>query len=386
MNRKQFIILLVLIAAVGTVGLLVHQRDNHSWQNAGAALGGKLLPGLAVNDIAQVSIKSAAGELNLAKHDNLWRVRERGDYPANFTQISELLIKFGDLKIAQSQEVGASQLGRFQLLRPGSGANAGTLVEFKDQAGKVLASVRLGKPHQRQAAAGSQFGGEGYPDGRYVMVGAETGTLAVISDPLETVQPKPESWLNKDFFSIEKPATIAVQFPDATNSWQLTRAAETNDWELVEAKPGEKLDASKISSVTRPFSSPSFNDVAPLDAPATLTQPTNGIVVTVTTLDGFTYVAHVGNKQDENYPVQFSITASLPAERTVAKDEKPEDKAKLDQAFKDQHSRLTDKLTKEKAFTSRVYYLPAYSLDEILKPRGQLLTEVKKEEATAAAK
>ena len=385
MNRKQFFILLVLIAVIGTAGLLVRQRDNHSWQSAGTALGGKLLPGLAVNDIAQVTIKSGAGELNLAKRENLWRVRERGDYPANFAQISELLIKFGELKIAQSQEVGASQLGRFQLLPPGTGANAGTLVEFKDQAGKPLGSVRLGKPHQRQPGAGAPSD-EGYPDGRYVLVGADAKTLAVISDPLDNVQPKPDAWLNKDFLSIEKPATIAVRFPEATNSWQLTRATETNDWELADIKPGEKLDATKLASVTRPFSSPSFNDVAPTETPADPAPATNSTVVTVTTLDGFSYVAQVGEKQGENYPIHFTITANLPTTRLAAKEEKPEDKAKLDEAFKQQQNRLTAKLNKEKAFTSRVYYLPAYSVDEFLKPRGQLLTEAKKEEAAAPGK
>ena len=385
MNRKQFIILLVLVVVIGAAGLVVHQRDNSSWQSAGSAIGGKLLPGLAVNDIAQITIKSGAGELNLVKRDNLWRVRERGDYPANFSQISDLLIKLGDLKIAQSQEVGTSQLGRFELLPPGAGAHAGTQVELKDQSGKSLATVLLGKPHQRQPAANSQFG-EGFPDGRYVMVGTGAKTVAVISDPLENVQPKPEQWLNKDFFSIEKPASVAVQFPEATNSWKLARASETNDWQLVDAKPGEKLDSAKISSVTNPFSTPNFNDVAPVDASADLTQPTNGMVVTVTTLDGFSYVAHVGLKQGENYPVRFDITADLPSARVAAKDEKPEDKAKLDQAFKDQLGKLAEKLVKGKPFTSRVYLLPAYSLDEILKPRSQLLEEVKKDDSPQAGK
>ena len=389
MNRKQFIILLVLVAVIGAAGLVVHQRDNNSWQSAGSAIGGRLLPGLAVNDIAQITIKSAAGELNLAKRDNIWRVRERGDYPANFSQVSDLLIKFGDLKISQSQEVGASQLGRFELLPPGAGTNAGTnagtLVEFKDRDGKSLATVLLGKPHQRQPAANSRFG-EGFPDGRYVMVGTDAKTLAVISDPMENVQPRPEQWLNKDFFSIEKPASVAMQFPEATNAWKLARISETNDWQLVDAKSGEKLDSGKISSVTNPFSSAGFNDVASVDAPADLTQPTNGMVLTVETVDGFTYVAHVGSKQGENYPVSFSITANLPTTRVGAKDEKPEDKTKLDQAFKDQQGRLTEKLVREKSFASRVYLLPADTVDELLKPRSQLLVEVKKDDSPQAGK
>ena len=70
MNRKQFIILLVLVVVVGGAGLLVRQRGQTSWQSGGQAIGQKLLPNLAVNDIAQINIKSATGELNLAKRDN----------------------------------------------------------------------------------------------------------------------------------------------------------------------------------------------------------------------------------------------------------------------------------------------------------------------------
>ncbi len=64
-----------------------------------------------------------------------------------------------------------------------------------------------------------------------------------------------------------------MQFPVATNSWKLTRASETNDWQLADAKPGEKLDSSKISSVTSPFSSPSFNDVAAPNSASSASNP-----------------------------------------------------------------------------------------------------------------
>ena len=83
----------------------------HSWQGGGQTIGQKLLPDLPVNDIAQITIQSGTNELDLAKRDNLWRVRERDDYPANFSQISDLLLKFADLKIVQTEEIGPSQLG-----------------------------------------------------------------------------------------------------------------------------------------------------------------------------------------------------------------------------------------------------------------------------------
>ncbi len=376
MNRKQFIILLVLVVVVGGAGLLVRQRGQTSWQSGGQAIGQKLLPNLAVNDIAQINIKSATGELNLAKRDNFWRVRERADYPANFAEISGLLLKFSELKIAQSQEVGASQLGRFELLPPTAGANAGTLVALKDQAGKALATLLLGKKHQ------SKSGDQSWPDGRFVMTGMGAKSLAVISDPLDNVQAKPESWLNKDFLSIESPRSIAVQFAQATNSWKLTRASETNDWQLADAKADEKLDSAKISSVTSPFSAASFSDVSALTA----SNAPNGTTLTVETFDGFTYVAKIGASENGNYPVNFAVRAKLAVERIAAKDEKPADKATLDQEFKDRQAKLNEKFAREKLCESWVYFLPAGSVDSGIKPKNELLGEVAKETLSPAGK
>ena len=377
MNRKQFLILLVLVVVVGAAGLLVRQRGETSWQVAGQAIGRKLLPNLAVNDIAQVTIKSGTNQLNLARRDSLWRIRERGDYPANFGEISGLLLKLAELKTVQSQEVGASQLGRFELLPPGAEKNAGTLVELKDQGGKTLATLLLGKNHMAKSG-----GEEGWPDGRYVMAGANAKSLAVISDRLENVQARPESWLDKEFLSIEKPRSIAVQFSETTNSWRLTRTSETNDWQLADTRADEKLDIAKVSGVTSPFSSASFNDVAALSAGNT----PNATTLTVETFDGFIYTAKIGASENGNYPVNFAVSASFAAERTVAKDEKAGDKVRLDKQFKEQQTKLNEKLAREKQLANWVYFIPASVMDSFLKPRGQLLAEAKKDESTKDGK
>lgn len=385
MNRKQFFILLVLVAVIGAAGLLVYQRNSNSWHGNSAAIGQKLLPNLPINDIAQIAIKSGTESTTLERKSNLWCVRERNDYPANFSQISEMLMKFADLKVAQNQDVGPSQLGRFELLPPGAGQGTSTSIEFKDQSGKSLGLLLLGKRHMKKPSGNSQPGGmgdDGWPDGRYVMVGTGATTAALISDPLDNVQSKPDQWLNKAFLSVEKPRMISVEFPEATNSWKLTRASETNDWQLAGAKPGEKLDSSKISSVTSPLSSPTFNDVAPFSTASAV----SNTVLTVETFDGFTYAAKIEPKRDDNYPVNFSITASLPAARTPGKDEKAADKARLDKEFQAQQKTLADKLAKEEAYTNWVYQLPTYTLEEVLKTRQQLLVETSTNTTATAQK
>lgn len=378
MNRKQFIILLVLVAVIGGAGLIVHQHNRQSWQNAGSQMGQKLLPDFDVNKVTQIRMQSGTNVLDLAKRKDTWRVTERADYPADFSKISDLMLKLAGLKVVQSEQVGASQLGRFELLPPGSGTNSGTLMSFQNDAGKTIDTLLLGKQHMQKPPANSQYGGmgnAGWPDGRYVIVGTNSENVALISDPLESVETQPSQWLDKSFLSIQKPSAIAVQFPEATNSWKLTRASETNDWELANAQPGEKLDSTKTSSVTSPFSSVRFEDVAPIKG----YNATNETVMTVKTFDGFTYVAKIGQQAGDNYPVTFNISANLPTQRVAAKDEKPAEKAKLDKAFAAEKAKLTEKLAKESQLTNWVYQLPAYSVEEFLKPRHELLVQPKKE-------
>lgn len=384
MNRKQFIILLVLVAVIGGAGLIIHKRNSQSWQNDGANIGQKLLPNLAINDVAQIRIQTGTNALDLTRINDVWKVKQRANYPADFSKISSLMLKLADLKVIQSEQIGPSQLGRFELLPPGSGSNAGTLVEFKNDSGKTLGTLLLGKQHMQKAPANSQLGGmgnESWPDGRYVMTATNSGSVVVISDPLQDVQPQPAQWLSKQFLSIQKPSFISVQFPQATNDWELTRSSETNDWELANPKPDEKLDSSKLYSVTRPFNSANFSDVAPLKVAA----KNNETLLTVKTFDGFTYAASIGPKDESDYPVTFKISANLPAEPFADKDEKPDEKAKLDKAFEAEKARLTEKLAQESKLTNWVYMLPSYSVDELLKTREQLLQPPTKKEAAPGA-
>jgi Domain of unknown function (DUF4340) len=379
MNRKQLISLLVVVIILGGAGLFLRQRNQTAWQSTDKGIGQKLLGEFPVNDVAHVAIKSGTNELNLVKKDNLWRVRERQDYPANYSEISEFLLKAKDLKIVQGEKVGPSQLPRLSLVE-GSGTNSALAVEFKDQNDKTIRSLLLGKKHMRKSDRPSPYGEmgeEGYPDGRYVKVGNDNN-VAVISDALANIEPKPDQWLNKDFFKVDKIRSIAVAFPNATNSWKLSRETETGEWKLADAKPGEQLDASKASGVTSPLGSPSFVDVAAGAKPESLGLD-KATMATIETFDQFTYTLKVGQKTNDNYPLMMSVAAQLPKERTPGKDEKPEEKTKLDKEFKDNQKKLDDKLNQEKAYEKWIYLVSTWTVDPLLKERAQLMVEKKEE-------
>jgi hypothetical protein len=375
MNLKQLGILIAIVVVIGGAVLVLHDKQKSSWSGGSAEAGKKLLGELPVNDIAHVEIQHGTNVLNLVKKDDLWRVRERADYPANFSQISEFLLKARDLKVVQSEEIGASQLPRMELA-PGQGSNSPVTVNLKDQGDKIIRTLLLGKLHMKKSAQPSPDGENGFPDGRWVKVGADSPNVALIADPLENIDTKPDQWINKDFFRVEKPKTIEVDFPVATNSWKLTRESETADWKLAGIKSGEELDSSKSAGVTSPFSSPSFNDVmagAKLDEGGS-NKPT---AIKIETFDSFDYTVKVGAKTNDDYFVTIAVAAQLPKERAVGKDEKPDEKTMLDAQFKVNQQKSTDKLKQEQSYQQWTYIVPSWVVDPILKERSQLLVEKK---------
>jgi hypothetical protein len=381
MNRKQFLILIGLVVVIGGLALVTNSRRKSSFQTTATGAGQKLLGDFPINDVAQLTIKSASNEVTLAKKDDTWRVKERQDYPANFGTISDFLRKAADLKVVQTEQVGASQLPRLELAPPDKGGtNSGTLVEMKDKNGKAIRSLLLGKKQMKQSESSSPFGGGGWPVGRWVQNLAEAANVAMVSDALSEAEPKPENWLDKEFFKVERLRSITLTSTNATNSWKLTKETESDSWKLADLRPDEQVDTNKLSSIGGPLASPSFNDVVKADAKPEdtgLDQPT---LVKLETFDNFTYMVKVGKQSGEdNLHLAVAVSADLPKERTPGKDEKPEDKEKLDKEFKEKNEKLAEKLKSEKRFEPYAYLVSKWTVDSVLKDRSHFMVEKKEE-------
>ncbi len=339
-----------------------------------------------------IDIKSPTGEVNLVRKNDVWTVQERADYPASFEQVSGLLRKLWELKTVQEVTVGPSQFARLELVEPGKGDSAGTLVQLFGADGKPIQSLLLGKKQMRKGEGGDdQFGGmsAGFATGRYVKpVGG--AKVSLVSDPLDDVDPKPERWLNKDFIKIEAPKSISVSGSAdvgdqkalivPTQPWTVTRENATGEWKLADAKPDEKIDSSKVSGLGSVFSSASFTDV---QAPGTkLEEPVTTAVIE--TFDGFKYDLKIGKANGDNQPVLVTVTGNFPKERTPAADEKPEDKKRLDDEFAAKLKQNEEKLAKEKKFEGRPYLVSKFAVEPLLKERSALLAEKPAEPAKPA--
>jgi hypothetical protein len=108
-------------------------------------------------------------------------------------------------------------------------------------------------------------------------------------------------------------------------------------------------------------------------------------VVTVETFESFTYTIKLGAKTNENFPLKLQVVAQLPKERTPGKDEKPEDKDRLDKEFKERQKKQEEKLAQEKQYEKWTYLASSWTADQVLKERSQLLAEKKEEKPADGA-
>src|SRR5690606_5658663 len=136
-------------------------------------------------------------------------------FPADPALISELTFKAREWKVLQSEPITEEQRPRVDVAAPDADKGASTLLEFRDKDDKVLATLYLGKKHLGKPPLKVKGFDKGQPDGRYLLVGADPGTLLVVGDPMNNVEPKPEKWISKEFAKVDRIRPRKVDTGDA---------------------------------------------------------------------------------------------------------------------------------------------------------------------------
>jgi len=383
MKTQQLAILVAVGLALGGAGLYVRNQQSAGYRQSSAQLGGALLQGVDASTLTGLRITQGTNQLNILKSGNDWTVKERGGYAANFGTIQDLVRKLVDLKATQPIQVGPSRLPILELVAPDKGP--GVLVELLGADGKSSRSVLLGKKHTKggQDDGGGGLGGMGgaWPIGRYVMVDNKIETVTLVNEPLANAEPKPDQWLEKEWFKVEQPVSVTITHPEATNSFSLTRTNEFSEWTLVGATAEEKVDTAKTGVFSSLLSSPSFDDVIVDAQPAALglDQP---VQAKIRTSSGWNYTVKIGKAQEgDHYPVQFTTEAQLLTQRNPAKDEKKQETEKFNKDFAEKLKKQQEKLAAEQSRGRWTYLVSKWTIDSLLKKRSELMVDPKKDAA-----
>lgn len=372
MNRKQFLILIIALAVLGGAGFALFWQDIAAYRASGAKIGAKLLPEFRIADVAQIRLQDAKTQTTLSRKDTGWVVEERGGYAADFQAIGDFMVKLIELKVTQAESVGPSLLPRVELAAPGQAEGVGTLAEFKDKAGKVLASLILGKKILKKDPVNPlPSAQDGVPAGRYILVAGAKDTVVVVSDPLNAVDAAPGKWLAKDFFKADRIKTLAVGPEGAAPQWKITRDLEWGQWKF--AGGGGDLDASAAVGAVNALGGIAFTDVATGAKPEDTEKP---VVAVAETFDNLTYTVKIARKKaGAAYDMSFTVSGEPSGRRTPEKNEKPEDKARRDKEFAENLKRLEERMAREKALAKWTYVVAKSAVVPLLKDRAQLVAQ-----------
>jgi hypothetical protein len=367
MNRKQFLFLMLAVVVLGGIGLAMFWQDIAAYRTAGSKIGGKLLPDLKIAELAQVDLRDAKNHVTLSRKQDHWVVQERDGYPADFKAISDLVIKLADVKIVQADTVGESLLPRVELVEPGKGEGAGTLVELKDSGGKTLAAVVLGKVVLKKDPGNPLPSAQnGVPAARYVRVLGGTDQVVVVSDPLSAAEAQPGRWLDKDLAKIERIKTLTVE---NESGWKITRDEEWGQWKF--AGGGGDLDPSAAVSAVNGLGQLEFKDVVAGAKPEEEGKP---VTVRAETFDNLVYTLRISKQKGSgDYLLNVNVAGEPPRERPPEKGEKPEDKERRDKEFAESRKRMELRLARDKARSAWVYVVDAKQVAPLLKPRSEML-------------
>jgi hypothetical protein len=267
--------IVVLGAAAAVCCTLAYVTSSGSRVKSPSLAGKRILADFAIADVARVEI-GAEKKLVLAAGDKGWSVESLYGYPADVAKIRENILKLQELKVGQ--------VARGRKI---AGPNP---VELKDSSGKILASVVLGETHMsKPRGQAAQFGGGGYPDGRYIKYGDET---VLVKDALEAFDGDPKKWVETRIASVPASDVTRVVFAKGKERVELSR--KDSNWALAGLGPKEELDSSKTYSLDSALSYLDFASVAdPKLTEAELGFAT-GSTYTVTLKDGKSYTASVG--------------------------------------------------------------------------------------------
>ena len=379
MTRKQFFILVVVLLVLGAAGAALVWQDDDAYRASGARIGARLLPEFKIADVAQVRLQDGKQQVTLVRKEKSWAVQERGGYPANFQEISDLSLKLLELKVTQTEQVAETLLPRLNLAEPANKGDAkdprrsegaGTLVEFKDGAGKPLARLILGKKVLKKDPLNPlPIAKDGVPAGRYVRIADAKDTVVVVSDPLNNAEAGPGRWLDKLFFKVDRIKTLAVGPESAAPQWKIARSEEWGQWKF--AAGGGDLNPSAAVTAVNKLGGLAFDDVVADPKPEDAGKP---LVVVAETFDNLTYTLKLArSKTGEDYHLTFSVAGTPPRSRPPEKGEKGEQKERRDKEFAESLLRLEARVALEKVLSQWTYVVSAREVEPLLRERGDMV-------------
>ena len=352
MTQKNLITLGIVAAALAGAAYFTSSSKK---VNAPSLVGKPVLKNIDLSEIARIEAGVKDGKkLVLASTDDGWVIQSLYGYPADISKIRENLLTLKEIK------AGHVVSGK-KLENP-------ALVDLQNAAGKSLATLSLGEKYFRQSSGEmTQFGGGGYPGGRYV-AGDGSDTVVLVKETLDAFDGDPKNWTDSQIAAIASADVTAVELTRDGNTVSLVK--KDGAWTLGDLGEKEEFDASKSYGVESALSYLHFNTVADPALTEEQLGMTAGAVFKVILKTGEIYTVKIGQAAEGTSDRYLKINAAFsPADANAAEN------AAIEKKVADFNAK-TGKWT---------YTVASYSADNMTKTRVDFVKakeEPKEEEAS----
>jgi hypothetical protein len=289
--KIQNLSILVAVAAV-LVAVAAYTQKNRTI-TAPARAGQKVLPGLAVNDVARVEIADAGATAVVSRASGEWAVEQKRGYPADYERVHRALVALWKLQIGQEQQATPAQFAAMKLT-----PEAGTRVRLCGAGGETLAELVLGKTRTRMPSESDMnammMGG--WAEGRYVARGG-AGSALLVQDALSDLVTDAAQWLDTKLVEVAAAGVqeVRVSRPGAP---ELVFRAEGESMALEGLAADEEMNPDRNFSLRSALSALRFKDLAAEGLDDARLGFTNAAVCQVTTASNEVYTVRLGGSPE----------------------------------------------------------------------------------------
>ncbi|HID30649.1 MAG TPA: DUF4340 domain-containing protein [Desulfobacterales bacterium] len=377
MKTRTLIILLIILGFLAGVGALIIRLK--ATDRSKEDLGVLLLGNLPANEIVSITIQGAKDSVSLAKEEDRWIVVDRFHYPADFSQIIDLVRKLKDVKIGRQFESSEETQRRLSLKDPddpdASEKEKGIRILLGDKKKTPLASLLLGKTRE---------GGDErrFPSGQYVRLGKES-KIYLIDQHFAYLQKKPAGWLDKTLVEVkeEEVKKISCMSPEAKKiHFAFERPRKEQDLEPVNLPKDRKVKKSALERLSRALSSLRIEDVAGPSDDSESVGMERSKRLEYHLFKGMTYHLYFGKACSETDPclLQLEVDYEKPAPEKEETGECEPPKKEEDSSEKTPEELALEAKQLNARLSRWVYVIPKWQHDAFLTDLDQLLEKSEK--------
>ena len=191
-------------AAVIASGIAVFSQTEITSLTAGTE---PAFPELAkrVNDVAKIEIKNAKASFSITRDSENWGLDQKDGYRVEFEKVKSAIVNIAEFKIIERKTSDPDRYARLELEEPNSPEAKSKKVTLRDNKGKALASVVIGKLNP------NLFGTSG--SGTYIRRGDEKATWLVRGQV--QLGEEANNWMARQIvnYGQEKVRRVVVQNP-----------------------------------------------------------------------------------------------------------------------------------------------------------------------------